>query len=74
MKAALGVRFLPDDFFLAAFLAVFFAAFLALLLADFFAVFFLAALACLPVNVRTVCASGPANYRDQQYTTGANLQ
>src|SRR6476661_1855399 len=67
MKAALGVRFLPD--FFAAFLAGRRAAFLA----DFLA-FFLAAIACLPVNVRTACLSSGANYRDKQYTTAADLQ
>ena len=62
MNAALGVRFLPEDF-LAAFLAVFFLAAgrRALFLADFFAaVFFLVAIACLPIDVRTVRASEPA--------------
>ena len=59
MNAALGVRFLPD--FLAAFLVDFRAVdFLADFLAAFFAVFFLAAIACLPGYVRTVCASRPA--------------
>src|SRR6476620_3376711 len=57
MKAALGVRFLPD--FFAAFLAGRRAAFLADFLADFLA-FFLAAIACLPVNVRTACLSSAA--------------
>src|SRR5215211_911187 len=73
MNAALGTRFLADFFaaFLVALLADFFADFLADFLADFFAVFFLAAIACLPVNVRTVCAPRPAYYRDQQYTPGA---
>jgi hypothetical protein len=76
MKAALGVRFLADDF-LAAFLVAFFAEdFLADFLADFFAaVFFLVAIACLPVNVRTLRARVLRNYRDnKQYTAGAVLQ
>jgi uncharacterized MAPEG superfamily protein len=55
MNAALGVRFFPD--FLAAFLVAFLAGFLADFLADFLAVFFLVAIACLPVNVRTLRAS-----------------
>ena len=73
MNAALGVRFLPDRF--AAFFAVLLADFLALFLADFrLAVFFLAAIARLPWDVRTLRALKPANYRDKQYTGGANLQ
>src|SRR5438105_12173786 len=66
MNAALGTRFLPVDF-LAAFLVVRLVAFLAAdLLAAFFAglraavFFFLVAIACLPVIVRTLRASTPA--------------
>src|ERR687885_314997 len=64
MNAALGTRFLPDDF-LAAFLVVRLVAFLAAdFLAAFFAglraaVFFLVAIACLPVIVRT-CVPRPS--------------
>src|SRR6266511_1686794 len=67
MNAALGTRFLPVAF-LAAFLVVRLVAFLAAdLLAAFFAglraavsFFFLVAIACLPVIVRTLRASTPA--------------
>ena len=69
MNAALGVRFLPA--FLVAFFraVVFLAGFRAVFLADFFGCFFLVAIACLPVNVRTVRAAVPQNSRDKQYTT-----
>jgi hypothetical protein len=74
MNAALGVRFLAA-FLVAFFLAVVFLAGLrALFLADFFAAFFLVAIACLPVFVRTLRAAVPQNSRDQQYTTGPELQ
>jgi hypothetical protein len=61
MKAALGVRFFPDAFWVAFLAALFLAAGRrALFLADFLAaVFFLVAIACLPVDVRTLRASGP---------------
>jgi hypothetical protein len=75
MKAALGVRFLPD--FLAAFLVDFLAVdFLADFLADLLAaVFFLVAIACLPENVRTCVPCGlRKDYRDKQYTDAADLQ
>jgi hypothetical protein len=75
MNAALGVRFFPEAFFAVLRAALFLAAGLrALFLADFFAVFLLAAIACLPVIVRTLPASKPAKPRDQQYTDGAELQ
>ncbi len=78
MKAALGVRFLPDDFLAEVFLRVDFLAadFRAVFLEDFFlaAVFFLVAIACLPVNVGPACLGTCRNYRDKQYNTAADLQ
>jgi hypothetical protein len=75
MNAALGVRFLPA--FFAVFRRVDFLAvdFLAAFFEDFFAaVFRLVAIACLPVDVRTCVPCVPPYYRNQQYTTGADLQ
>src|SRR5919205_3119716 len=63
MNAALGVRFFPEDLLAVRLVADFLAAgLLALLLADFFPAVFLlvVAIACLPVIVRTLRASGPA--------------
>jgi hypothetical protein len=88
MNAALGVRFLPEDFFRAAFFVLFLRVLL-LRLADFravlfragflavffrAAVFFLVAIACLPVNVGPACLGTCRNYRDKQYNTAADLQ
>src|SRR5262245_14234801 len=72
MKAALGVRFLPD--FLADLRAVVLrAGFRAAFLADFL-VFFLLAIAWLPVWVRTLRAAEPSELPRQQYTMEAELQ
>jgi hypothetical protein len=66
MKAALGVRFLPDFLVAFFFAAVFLAGLRALFLADFLAAFFLVAIACLPEFVRTGVPRLPQNSRDQQ--------